>query len=157
MLNVNYLSNLKVYVCKIRNNQEIAAVLTSERTRMAEIDDQMLKAKNSQLTLREKDEQIRDLMSEMKILQQHNNELITLTSKYGQVELENIELKKKLSEHAHEQQSLKTAFNNEQVNIVALQATNEQLFAKLQELQTNIDTLTVQLAVSISLYILRIS
>ncbi|XP_036145272.1 uncharacterized protein LOC105837120 isoform X2 [Monomorium pharaonis] len=128
-----------------RNNQEIAAVLSSERTRMAEIDDQMLKAKNSQFTLREKDEQIRDLMNEIKILQQHNNELIGLTSKYGQVELENVELKKRLSEDAQEQQILKTAFNNEQANIVALKAANEQLLAKLQELQGNIDTLMVQL------------
>ncbi|TGZ54399.1 Protein fantom [Temnothorax longispinosus] len=129
-----------------RNSQEIAAVLSSERTRIAEIDDQMLKAKNSQFTLREKDEQIRDLTNEIKILQQHNNELISLTSKYGQVELENMELKKKLCDDAQEQQTLKTAFNNEQTNIVALKATNERLLAKLQELQTNIDTLTVQLA-----------
>ncbi|XP_077269978.1 uncharacterized protein LOC143901489 [Temnothorax americanus] len=129
-----------------RNGQEIAAVLSSERTRIAEIDDQMLKAKNSQFTLREKDEQIRDLTNEIKILQQHNNELISLTSKYGQVELENMELKKKLCDDAQEQQTLKTAFNNEQTNIVALKATNERLLAKLQELQANIDTLTVQLA-----------
>lgn len=117
---------------------------------MAEIDDQMLKAKNSQLALREKDEQIRDLMNEIKIFQQHNNELIALTSKYGQVELENIDLRKKLSEHAQEQKTLKIAFNNEQANIVALKSTNEQLLAKFQDLQANIDTLTVQLAVSIS-------
>ncbi|XP_050445384.1 uncharacterized protein LOC126848475 [Cataglyphis hispanica] len=127
-----------------RNNQEIAAVLMLERTRIAEIDNQMLKAKNSQLTLREKDEQIRDFMNEIKILQQHNNELIALTSKYGQVEFENMELRKKLSENSQNQQSLKIAFNNEQANIVTLKATNERLLAKLQELQTNIDTLTVQ-------------
>lgn len=151
-------SNLKIYYF-IRNNQEIAAVLSSERTRMAEIDDQMLKAKNSQLMLREKDEHIRDLTSEIKILQQHNNELIALTSKHGQVELENMELKKKLCDEAQEQQILKNAFNNDQANIVALKATNERLLAKLQELQTNIDTLTKQLAVSIYLlyYILGIS
>lgn len=107
----------------------------------------MLRAKSSQLTLRERDEQIRDLMSEMKILQQHNNELIALTSKYGQVELENVELRQKLAEYVHEQQSLRTAFNNEQANIVALRATNEQLLAKLQELQTNIDALTARLAI----------
>ncbi|KAL6444316.1 hypothetical protein ACFW04_001896 [Cataglyphis niger] len=127
-----------------RNNQEIAAVLMLERTRIAEIDNQMLKAKSSQLTLREKDEQIRDFMNEIKILQQHNNELIALTSKYGQVEFENMELRKKLSENSQNQQSLKIAFNNEQANIVTLKATNERLLAKLQELQTNIDTLTVQ-------------
>lgn len=107
----------------------------------------MLKAKNAQLTLREKEEQIRDLTSEIKILQQHNNELIALTSKYGQVELENIEMRKKISEYASEQQSLRTAFNSEQANIVALKTTNEQLLAKLQELQANIDNLTAQLTV----------
>lgn len=107
----------------------------------------MMKAKNSQLALREKEEQIRDLTSEMKILQQHNNELIALSSKYGQVEMENIELKRKLSENIHEQQSLRMAFNNDQANIVALQASNEQLLTKLQDLQATIDTLTVQLTV----------
>lgn len=121
-----------------------------ERTRIAEIDDQLLKVKNSQFTLRERDEQIRDLTNEIKILQQHNNELIVLTSKYGQVELENIDLRKKLSENAQEQQTLKTTFNNEQANIVALQSTNEQLLAKLQALQANIDTLMIELMVSIS-------
>lgn len=134
---------------QIRNNQEIAAVLTSERTRIADIDGQILKARSSQFTLREKDEQIRDLTSEIKILQQHNNELVALTSKYGQVELENIELRKKLSDHVHEQQVLKLAFNNEQANITALQATNGQLLSKLEKLQGNIDTLTVQLKVRI--------
>lgn len=116
----------------------------------------MLNAKNSQLTLREKDEQIRDLMNEIKILQQHNNELIALTSKYGQVEFENVELRKKLFENAQDQQNLKIAFNNEQANIVSLKATNERLLVKLQELQTNIDALTVQVTVSISVYIFEI-
>lgn len=128
------------------------AVLSSERTRIAEIDHQMLNAKNSQLTLREKDEQIRDLMNEIKIVQQHNNELITLTSKYGQIEFENTELRKKLCENAQDQQNLKIAFNNEQANIVTLKATNERLLVKLQDLQTNIDALTTQVTVSISVY-----
>ncbi|XP_018359784.1 PREDICTED: uncharacterized protein LOC108759027 [Trachymyrmex cornetzi] len=132
-------------VLTTKNNQEIVAVLSSERTRIAEIDDQMLKAKTSQFILREKDEQIRDLMNEIKILQQHNNELIMLTSKYGQFEVENIELKKRLCDDTQEQQILKTAFNIEQVNIIALKATNERLLAKLQELQANIDVLTIQL------------
>lgn len=113
------------------------------------MDDQMMKTKNSELSLREKEEQIRDLTNEIKILQQHNNELITLSSKYGQVEVENIELKKKLSDNAHEQQILRTTSNNDQVNIVALQASNEQLLTKLQDLQITIDTLTIQLTVSI--------
>ncbi|KAG5322821.1 FTM protein, partial [Pseudoatta argentina] len=129
-----------------KNNQEISAILSSERTRIAKIDDQILKAKNSQFTLREKDEQIRDLMNEIKILQQHNNELIMLTSKYGHFELENIELKKRLCDGTQEQQILKTAFNNEQVNIIELKTTNERLLSKLQEIQANIDVLTIQLA-----------
>jgi len=116
-----------------------------------------LKVKNSQSFLREKDEQIRDLTSEIKILQQHNNELISLTSKYSQVEVENIDLRNKLSKHVHEQQALKIAFNNEQANIATLQGTNKQLLAKLEELQENIDILTIQLKVSIFVYNLKIS
>lgn len=116
---------------------------------MAEIDEQMLKAKDSQLSLREKDEHIKDLVNEMKILQQHNSELIDLSSKYDEVELENKELKKKVTEQLHDQETLKTAFNTEQANIVALKTSNEQLLGKLEELQKNIDSLTVQLTVSV--------
>ncbi|KAI4502020.1 hypothetical protein M0802_002702 [Mischocyttarus mexicanus] len=129
-----------------KNNQEITVSLMAEKKRIAEIDTQIIKAKDSQLTLREKDEQIRDLMNEMKILQQHNNELITLSSKYGQVELENVELRKKFSQQFTDQQTLKVAFNTEQANIAALQTANEQLLNKLQYLQKNMDTLTIQLA-----------
>lgn len=121
----------------------------AEKKRIAGIDGQIIKAKDSQLTLREKDEQIRDLINEMKILQQHNNELIALSSKYGQVELENVELKKKFTQQFTDQQNFKIAFNTEQANIVALQTANEQLLMKLQYLQKNMDTLMIQqLAVS---------
>lgn len=120
----------------------------AEKKRIAGIDGQIIKAKDSQLTLREKDEQIRDLMNEMKILQQHNNELIALSSKYGQVELENVELKKKFTQQYTDQQSFKVAFNTEQANIAALQTANEELLTKLQYLQKNMDALTIQLAVS---------
>ncbi|XP_046823536.1 uncharacterized protein LOC124426194 [Vespa crabro] len=130
-----------------KNNQEITVCLMAEKKRIAGIDGQMIKAKDSQLTLREKDEQIRDLMNEMKILQQHNNELIALSSKYGQVELENVELKKKFTQQFTDQQSFKVAFSTEQANIAALQTANEQLLMKLQYLQKNMDTLTVQLAI----------
>ncbi|XP_035730778.1 uncharacterized protein LOC118445425 [Vespa mandarinia] len=130
-----------------KNNQEITVCLMAEKKRIAGIDGQMIKAKDSQLTLREKDEQIRDLMNEMKILQQHNNELIALSSKYGQVELENVELKKKFTQQFTDQQSFKVAFSTEQANIAALQTANEQLLTKLQYLQKNMDTLTVQLAI----------
>ncbi|KAG7203307.1 hypothetical protein KM043_010396 [Ampulex compressa] len=128
-----------------KNNQDITTALMTEKMRVVEIDEQMLKAKDSQLSLREKDEQIRDLMNEIKILQQHNNELIALSSKYGQVEVENAELKKKITEQIHDRCNLKTAFNTEQAHIAALQTTNGQLLEKLEELQKNIDTLTVQL------------
>ncbi|XP_047356509.1 LOW QUALITY PROTEIN: uncharacterized protein LOC124951742 [Vespa velutina] len=130
-----------------KNNQEITVCLMAEKKRIAGIDGQIIKAKDSQLTLREKDEQIRDLMNEMKILQQHNNELIALSSKYGQVELENVELKKKFTQQFTDQQSFKVAFSTEQANIAALQTANEQLLMKLQYLQKNMDTLTVQLAI----------
>ncbi|KOC64844.1 Protein fantom [Habropoda laboriosa] len=127
---------------KTKSNEEIRTELLTEKKRTAEMDEQMLKAKDSQLSLREKDERIKDLVNEVKILQQHNNELIDLSSKYGEVELENKELKKKVTRQLHDQENLKTAFNTEQANIVSLQTSNEQLFGKLQELQKNIDTLT---------------
>lgn len=84
----------------------------------------------------------------MKILHQHNAELLALSSKCSQVELENVDLKKKISEQLSDNQSLKNAFVNEQTNFNALQAANEQLMTKLQELQKNIDGLTIQLKVS---------
>lgn len=111
------------------------------------MDDQLTRAKSSQLTLREKDEQIRDLMNEMKILHQHNAELIALSSKYSNAEMENMELRKKISQQLSDNLSLKSAFNNEQATIAALQAANQQLMTKLHELQTNIDSLTIQLKV----------
>lgn len=119
---------------------------------MAEVDEQMLKAKDSQLSLREKDEQIKDLTSEVKILQQHNNELVALSSKYSEVETENVELKRRVAEQQHDQETLKTTVNTEQANIVTLQTSNEQLLGKFEELQKNMDTLTVQLTVSLSFF-----
>ncbi|KAK1133140.1 hypothetical protein K0M31_014495 [Melipona bicolor] len=128
-----------------KNNETITTELLAERKRTGEVEEQMLKVKDSQLSLREKDEQIKDLANEMKILQQHNNELIDLSSKYGEVELENKELKKKVTEQLRDQETLKHAFNIEQSTIVALQTSNEQLLGKIEDLQKNIDTLTVQL------------
>ncbi|KAK2576383.1 hypothetical protein KPH14_005730 [Odynerus spinipes] len=144
-LNLQICDLKKILEETTKNNQEITAALMAEQKRIADIDGQILQAKDSQLTLREKDEQIRDLMCEMKILQQHNNELIALSSKYGQVELENVELKRKVSQQCSDQHSLKVAFNTEQANIAALQAANEQLLRKLQDLQKNMDCLTIQL------------
>ncbi|KAK9307264.1 hypothetical protein QLX08_002300 [Tetragonisca angustula] len=128
-----------------KSNETITTELLEERKRTGEVEEQMLKVKDSQLSLREKDEQIKDLANEMKILQQHNNELIDLSSKYGEVELENKELKKKVTEQLRDQETLKHAFNTEQSNIVTPQVSNEQLLGKIEELQKNIDSLTVQL------------
>lgn len=128
-----------------KTNQETMVALLEEKRRSAETDEQMLKAKDSQLSLREKEERINDLVNEMKILQQHNSELMALTSEKGNVELENIELKRKVNEQRHDQETLKSVLNVEHTNIVALQSTNEQLLGKFHELQRNMDTLTVQL------------
>ncbi|CAL7949954.1 unnamed protein product [Xylocopa violacea] len=144
-LNVQIKDLKKTLEEKMKINEEITTELQTERKRTVEIDELTLKEKDSQHSLREKDEQIKDLVNEMKILQQHNNELIGLSSKYGEVELENKELKKKVHEQLYKQENLKPAFNTEQTNIVALQNSNEQLLGKLQELQMNIDILTVQL------------
>ena len=125
-------------------NDELATSLAVERKRLTEMDVQLLKTKESSFSLREKDEQINDLMSEIKILQQHNSELVDLTSNRGEVDQENMELKKKVSKQFRDEESLKNTYNSEQTTIIALQAANEQLLGKLQELQKNIDTLTVQ-------------
>nr|XP_031831326.1 uncharacterized protein LOC116426475 [Nomia melanderi] len=125
-----------------KKNEETTSALLKERKRSSELDEEVLKAKSFELALREKDERIRDLMNEIKIVQQHNNELVVLSSKKGEIELENVELKKKVSEQRKDQETLRTAYNSEQANIVTLQASNEQLFGKLQELQKNIDSLT---------------
>ncbi|KZC06588.1 Protein fantom [Dufourea novaeangliae] len=125
-----------------KKNQETIGALLEEKKRSSELDEEILSAKNSQLSSREKDEQIKDLTNEIKILQQHNGELIALSSTKGEIESENIELKKKVSEQRDDQESLRNAFNNEQANIVALRTSNEQLLGKLQELQKNIDSLT---------------
>ncbi|XP_076392341.1 uncharacterized protein LOC100881670 isoform X1 [Megachile rotundata] len=127
-----------------KQKDELTAALMEEKKRITGIDEELLKAKESQYMLREKEEQINDLMNEMKILQQHNNELVELSSKRGEIEQENMELKRKVSEQLQDQETLKNAFNSEQANIVALKTSNEQLLEKLQELQKNIDNLTVQ-------------
>ncbi|XP_066586967.1 uncharacterized protein [Prorops nasuta] len=128
-----------------KNNKEISVSLSTERKRLAELDEEILKAKNSQLASREKDEQIRSLQSELKILQHHNQELISLSSRYGQMEHENMELKKKLSDQMQDQETLKTVFTSEKATISALQNANEQLSSKLQDFQKNVDFLTDEL------------
>ncbi|XP_044021241.1 putative uncharacterized protein DDB_G0282133 [Aphidius gifuensis] len=128
-----------------KSKVEATVRLSVEKKRISELEEQLIKSNDSQLLLREKDEQIRDLMSEIKILQQHNTELISLSTKYSQVDNENIDLKRKLSEQKNDNNNLKTAFNNEKTNITALQAANEELIEKLQDLQKNMDTLTIEL------------
>lgn len=121
----------------------------SEKQRLSEMDDKITTAKDLQLSLREKDEQIRDLTNELKILQQHNNELISLSSKFGQVEVENIELKRKVSEYAQDNQNLKSTINSEKADHAALRTANDKLVKKIEELQKNIDSLKMQLMVSV--------
>ncbi|XP_011302644.1 protein fantom isoform X2 [Fopius arisanus] len=126
-------------------NGKISAALQAEKNRMTEFDETLSKSMSSQLALREKDEQINDLMNEIKILQQNNNELISLSTKNSEVELENMELRKKISEQQVDNHNLRSAFKNEQTNITALQAVNTQLSRKLHELQKEMDTMTIQL------------
>lgn len=124
--------------------------LLVERKKITEMDLQIFKTKDSELSLREKDEQIQDLMNEIKILQQHNSELIALSSKYSNIEIENVQLTNKISDHLNNNEILKNALNNEQANSIALQTANSQLLLKLNELQRNVDTLTIQLTVNIA-------
>ncbi|XP_046753138.1 uncharacterized protein LOC124416254 [Diprion similis] len=128
-----------------KNNREMTTALVSQKQRLSEVDEQLRSAKDSQLSLREKQEQIRDLSNEMKILQQHNSELISVSSKFGQIELENVELKRKVAECMQEKQSLKNAFQSEQASHAALRVANDKLIKKLEELQKNMDNLTTQL------------
>lgn len=71
-----------------------------------------------------------------------------MSTKYSQVDNENIDLKRKLSEQKSDNNNLKTAFNNEKTNITALQAANGELIEKLQDLQRNMDTLAIEFKVS---------
>ncbi|XP_046630026.1 uncharacterized protein LOC124310258 [Neodiprion virginianus] len=128
-----------------KSNRELTAALVSQKQRLSEVDEQLTSAKDSQLSLRENQEQIRDLSNEMKILQQHNSELISVSSKFGQIELENVELKRKVAECMQEKQSLKNAIQSEQASHAALRVTNDKLIKKLEELQKNMDNLTTQL------------
>lgn len=114
---------------------------------MGELEEQIARSQSYQAALREKDEQVRDLTSEIKILQQHNSELIGISTKYSQVESENIELKKQMGDMMTDNHNLKCACNQEQANVKALQAANAQLIEKLQELQRNNDLMSIQLKV----------
>lgn len=130
-------------------NKEMTSSLLIERKKITEMDLKIFKSKDSELFIREKDEQIQDLMNEIKILQQHNSELIALSNKYSNIEIENLQLTSKISDHVNSNEILKNALNNEQANTIALQTANSQLLLKLNELQRNVDTLTIQLTVII--------
>ncbi|XP_051155266.1 girdin-like isoform X2 [Leptopilina boulardi] len=139
-----------VHVKKILNdtkriNKEMTSSLLIERKKITEMDLKIFKSKDSELFIREKDEQIQDLMNEIKILQQHNSELIALSNKYSNIEIENLQLTSKISDHVNSNEILKNMLNNEQANTIALQTANSQLLLKLNELQRNVDTLTIQL------------
>lgn len=121
--------------------------LRSERQTLAELDSNASKYKDSISDVREKDELISDLTSEMDILKQHNRELLDLSSKFGKVEQENAEMKRRLSEQTLDQQSLKDQLNKEMANKQALEAANEQLLMKLNELQKSVDVMSIQLMV----------
>ena len=108
----------------------------------------MSKSSDNELYLREKDERIRDLLNEVKLLQKHNEELLELSVKFSKTEQENIDLKRKITEQMSDSQSLRSSLQEEKTNNSALQAANEQLLEKLHDHQKNIDLLTIQLMVN---------
>lgn len=150
-----------MYVCVLkltffpnnRINKEVTSLLMIEKKKTTEMDLKVLTSKDFDLSLREKDEQIQDLMNEIKILQQHNSELIALSNKYSNIKVENAQLTKKISDQMNNNQILKNALNNEQANTSALQTANSQLLLKLNQLQRTMDTLTIQLTVIIIILI----
>lgn len=138
----------------------MTAALQLERAENSDLNERATKSLDVELTTRDKDERIRDLLSEVKILQAHNEELVELSSKFAKVEQENAELKRKLNDQSIEHQSLKNSYENEKTNYMALKVANEQLLAKLHELQRNIDVMTIRLMVSdkfdLDLYFYRV-
>ncbi|CAD6211706.1 GSCOCG00003791001-RA-CDS, partial [Cotesia congregata] len=138
------IADLKSCLCEAKKSCSPTAKLV-EKKLMGELEEQIARSQSYQAALREKDEQVRDLTSEIKILQQHNSELIGISTKYSQVEIENMELKKQLGDMMTDNHNLKCACNQEQANVKALQAANAQLIDKLQELQRNNDLMSIQL------------
>ncbi|KAH0539709.1 hypothetical protein KQX54_007455 [Cotesia glomerata] len=138
------IEDLKSCLCEAKKSCSPTAKLV-EKKLMGELEEQIARSQSYQAALREKDEQVRDLTSEIKILQQHNSELIGISTKYSQVEIENMELKKQLGDMMTDNHNIKCACNQEQANVKALQAANAQLIDKLQELQRNNDLMSIQL------------
>ncbi|KAG8041931.1 hypothetical protein G9C98_007235 [Cotesia typhae] len=145
------MENLKSCLCEAKKSCSPTAKPV-EKKLMGELEEQIARSQSYQAALREKDEQVRDLTSEIKILQQHNSELIGISTKYSQVEMENIELKKQMGDMMTDNHNLKCASNQEQANVKAIQAANAQLIEKLQELQRNNDLMSIQLKV-LNIYI----
>ncbi|XP_034942785.1 protein fantom-like [Chelonus insularis] len=128
-----------------RNHGEITEKFRAEKELTSELKEQVSRTQSIEADLREKDEKIRILSNELKILQDHKNQMVELSKRDSSTELENGQLKQKLSDIMADNISLKTAFNTEQANIASLQSVNAQLREKLQDLQTSVDILTVKL------------
>ncbi|KAJ8674083.1 hypothetical protein QAD02_005345 [Eretmocerus hayati] len=147
---VDHLKKLLDEACK--HKEQICQELDSEREQVARLDESICQARASQAELRasqaelrEREQRIADLKGELQILQHHNKELLELSSKFGRIEQENCELKRKLADQCASETSLRQAVCKEKANTDALQAANEELLAKLNELQCNIDTMTIKL------------
>ena len=134
---------------KFRKYKQVVSALESERKKLTEIDDKSTKTSETESFLKEKDERIKDLVNEIEILQQHNQELLGLSTKFSKIEQENVELKRKFSDQNSDNQSLKNLLQDEKTNNSALQAANDQLLERLHDLQKNIDLLTIQITVKI--------
>lgn len=115
----------------------------------------MSKVTQTENDLQEKDDALADLKSENSILSEHNRKLLEISSKFAKTEQENAELKRKLADKLSDQQTLKDALSKENANTLALQAANDQLLTKINDLQKNIDVMTIQLMVNIYLIFFR--
>ncbi|XP_014212407.1 protein fantom-like, partial [Copidosoma floridanum] len=128
-----------------KSRDRVSAALAAERSQLAERDASTTRLEESELHLRERDDRIADLVKEVGILQQHNRELLELSSKFAKVERENADLKRKVAEQLADHQALRDVLSHEKAGADALQAANDQLLVKLHDLQKNIDLMTIQL------------
>ncbi|XP_031784459.1 flagellar attachment zone protein 1 isoform X2 [Nasonia vitripennis] len=144
MLNAQ-IFQLKSLLEESNKKKQASAELAAERRQVAQLEASVSKYRESEVQARERDERIKDLSSELAILKQHNSELLELSSQFGRVEQENAESRRRLGEQASEQRQLRDSLAKEKASVAALQAANEQLLAKLHELQKSIDVMTIQL------------
>jgi predicted nuclease with TOPRIM domain len=91
----------------------------------------------------------------LKILQQHNRELIQLSAKFDKIEQENGEFKRKIAHQASAYQTMNDNISQEKASTTALKAANEQLLAKIHELQKNIDIMSIELIVNINIILFK--